>query len=330
MDVPNRGKPRRIKVKGAVVRELREQKGLSRQAIIDRLAGMGAGLNEQKLKRIEDRGRDSYPVDSQVADHLATLLGTKRAVLTGEELMPDAKALRDFLPELSLPLPREFHNALALVCFAFGVSPATVVANAPLLFAIAAQRSLNARRRSLEELRSTVDALESRRSHLGTLHVRSLNADKEAAWADEVFHVEASSIAARDILGDSIKDLRPAEDEHGREASPFLDLLREEAREAGITTESCVLYPEAALIPVSGDDGDDLMTSAIDAIAGGDAELRESIAYADFIIPPGAWNTLRGASPEQRVAALRRRMERDEYAAKQRASRAQLSDEFPF
>jgi hypothetical protein len=131
MTILNRAQPRRIKVKGAVVRELRRHQGLSRQDVVERLDGMGASLNEQKLKRIEDTRRDSYPVESKVAGDLATLLGTKLAVITGKEPLPDKSSSRDFLPEFSLPLPREFHNALAEVCFVYGVSPATVIANAP-------------------------------------------------------------------------------------------------------------------------------------------------------------------------------------------------------
>lgn len=287
---------------------------------------MGAGLSEQTLKRIEDSRRDSYPVASKFAGNLATLLGTDLAVLTGKEPLLGEKASRDFLPEFSLPLPRAFHNALAVVCFAYGVSPATVIANAPLLFAAAAQRSLDARSRSLEDMRQAVDALESRRSHLGTLHVRSLNADDEATWANEVFVAEASSIAARDILGEGIKDLMPRDSGDGYEASPFLDFLREEAREAGFKTEVCI-YPEATLVPVPGEDGQDLVASAIEAMAGSDAELKEAITQADFIVPEGAWKALRSAPPEQRIAALRRWMERDEYGARQREWRKQITDD---
>lgn len=327
MAVQNRAQPRRVKVKGAVVRELRTLRGLSRQEVVDRLDGMGASLNEQKLKRIEATRRDSYPVESKVAGDLAKLLGTNLAVLTGKEPPPDERASRDLLPEFALPLPRAFHNALAVVCFAYGVSPATVIANAPLIFAIAAQRSLDSRSRSLEDMRQAVEALERRRSHLGTLHVRSLNADDEATWADEVFVAEASSIAARDILGEGIKDLRPCDDEDGYEASPFLEFLREEARAAGLKTEPCTIYPEAALLPAPGEDGQDLVASAIKAMAGSDSELKEAITQADFIVPDRAWKALRSASPEQRIAALRRWMERDEYGAKQREWRKQISDD---
>lgn len=325
MAASDSAQPRRVKVKGAVLRELRKQRGLSRQEVVDRLDGMGASLNEQKLKRIEDTRRDSYPVASKVAGDLATLLGTKLAVLTGKEPLPDESASRDFLPEFSLALPRAFHNALAVVCFAYDVSPATVIANAPLLFAISAQRSLDARSRSLEELRQAVDALESRRSHLGALHVRSLNADDEGTWANEAFVAEASSIAARDIFGEGVKDLRSRDDEEGYDPSPFVDFLRDDARQAGLQTDDC-FYPAATLLPVPSEDGQDLMASAIEAIAGGDTDLKEAITQADCIIPAGAWKALRGASPEQRVAALRRWMERDEYGAKQRESRRKLSE----
>lgn len=318
--------PRKIKVKGVVVRELRTQRGLSRQEIIDRLAGMGASLNEQTLKRIEDIKRENYPLKSKIAGDLATLLGTSLAVLTGMEPLPDEKASRDYLPVLSLPLPRIFHNALAVVCFAYGVSPTTVIANAPLLFAIAAQRSLDARSRSLEDMRQAVYALESWRSHLGYLHVRSFNADDVASGVDEVFVAEASSIAARDILGEGIKDLRNHEVWDGNETSPFLDFLREEARKVGLKTETCI-HPEAALVPVPGEDGQDLAASAIDTMAGNDPELKEAIVQADFIIPGRAWKALRSASPEQRIAALRRWMERDEYGVRQRERRKQISDD---
>jgi hypothetical protein len=325
---PNEARPRRVKVKGVVVRELREKQDLTRQAVVDRLAEMGLPTPDvQTLKRIEDRNRETYPVVSAVAESLAKLLGTKLAVLTGEEPVSDERTSRDLLPELSQPLPREFHNALAQVCFVYGVSPATVIANAPLTFAIMAQRNLDARSQSLAEMRRAVDEVESRQSHLGRLHVRSLNADAEATWADDVFAAEASSIAARDILGEGIKGLRHWGDEEDQEASPFLDYLRGEALAVGITTTSCSIYPEAALIPVPGEDGQDIISSAIEAMAGSDAEVKEAIAQADFIIPASAWKALRSASPERRIAALRRWMERDEYGARQREWRKQISDD---
>ena len=328
MATRNEAQPRRVKVKGVVVRKLREKKNLSREEVVDRLAEMGAASTDlQKLKRIENRKRDTYPVVFAVAEGLAKLFQTKLTVLTGEDPLPDEKTTRDALPEFSAPLPREFHNALAEVCFVYGVSPATVIANAPLTFAIMAQRSLDARSRSLEDMRTAVDQLESRRSHLGRLHVRSRNPDAEATWTDEVFAAEASSIAARDILGEGIQDLRSREGEDEIEASPFLDFLREEARTAGITTAPCLFYPEATLIPVPGEDGKDLVSSAIEAITGGDTELQEAIAHADFIIPARAWRALRSAPPEKRIAALRRWMERDEYSATRRELRKQLSDD---
>lgn len=324
---PVGAQPQRVKVIGAVVRELRRRQGLSRQEVLERLAGMGASLNEQTLKRIEGTKRDRYPVASKVAGALARLLGVKLAILTGEEPLTDEKASRDFFPEFSLPLPRAFHNALAVVCFAYGVPPATVIANAPLLFAIEAQRSLGARSRSLEDMRKAVGELEARRSHLGTLRVKSMHADAEATWVDEVFIAEESSIAARDILGQGIKDLRPPQDDDGQEASPFLNFLRDEARAVGITTIPYAIYPEAALIPVPGEDGQDPLASTIEAMAGTDAELKEAIANADVVVPTRAWKGLRSATPEQRTAALRRWMERDEYGAKQREWRKQISDD---
>jgi hypothetical protein len=325
---PIGAQPQRVKVICAVVRELRRRQGLSRQALIDRLAGVGANLNEQTLKRIEGTRRDRYPVASQVAGDLAKLLNTSLAVLTGEEPLTDEKASRGFFPEFSLPLPRAFHNALAVVCFAYGVPPATVIANAPLLFAIEAQRSLGARSRSLEDMRRAVAELEARRSHLGTLRVESFNSDNDSIWADEVFLAEASSIAARDILGEGIKDLRPPQDEDGQEASPFLSFLRDEARAAGITTIPCAIYREAALIPVPGKDGQDPVASAIEAMAGSDAQLKEAIAYADVVVPTRACMALRSATPQQRIAALRRWMERDEYGARQREWRKQIAEDF--
>jgi hypothetical protein len=326
MATPKETQHRKVKVKGAVVRKLRKARHLSIPKTIERLDEEGAGMSEATLKRIESRKSDSYAISRKVADALAKLLGTTVGVLAGEEHSSDEKANRDFLPEFSLPLPRRFHNALAVVCFAYGISPATVIANAPLLFAIAAQRSLDARSRSLEAARQAVNAVESHKSHLGFLHVTSLNADSEASEVAGVFDDEASSIAARDILGEGVKDLRLHDDEDAVSASPFLDFLREEAREAGLKTAACT-YPEATLVPVPDEDGQDLVASAIDAMAGSDAELKEAIAQADFIVPDRAWKALRSASPEQRTAALRRWMERDEYGARQREWRKLISED---
>ncbi len=103
--------------------------------------------------------------------------------------------------------------ALLLVARRYGVNPSDVLDIAPLLFLIAAERSLLERRRRLDEFRAVWNETEPRllkiSAHLGAL-VAVRNHE-----ADEILEQEEKSLRERDILGNLIDHESRGEDDEG-------------------------------------------------------------------------------------------------------------------
>ena len=140
-----------------------------------------------------------------VVEALARTYGADVRDLTGEKQTQDEGRFQEHYPELTALMPREFHNALAAVCFHYGVAPEVVLGNSPLLFASAAERSLRARREALAQRREVVTAVQAVMSsleHMPRLVVTGTsNSTGGELNADEILAEEAQSIDARDIVG---------------------------------------------------------------------------------------------------------------------------------
>ncbi len=320
-------------VRGAIVKKLRIQQKLTRNEIEERVGQGGAELNAQTLKRIEGKGEAPHRLSKRAADGLARVLGVEVGVLTGDRLVESAQLAHALWPDLKLALPRKLHNVLALTSYLYGVSPDMVIGNGLLLFIVASERSLGARRRALEQMREAMHAVTGSWTdlpHLGWHDVRSVGADEVGRPAEEILAAEEDSVAARDIQGERTRDLWPSEyeEEVGRGRSPFTDFLEQEASAIGVSASllNPYLHPEAFVSPELNEDDEGPLASAIDALVGGDRELKAAIAESDFIIPMHAWMALRNRPLEQRVSAIRRWMNRDEYGVEQRKLREELGD----
>ena len=156
--------------------------------------------------------------------------------------------------------PTNVRTALQLVALRYNVKPNEVLELAPLLFLIAAERSLLERRRRLEEIYATYDEMEekvgSNAAHLGRILVaRSTSADNQL---DE----EENSLEKRDVFGRLIRYESWTDGDEG----PFVHFIRDLAK--GI--------PEDALASIDSFDGD-----MIDRYQVADDTLRERTGISE-------------------------------------------------
>lgn len=312
--MPNGTKAKQIQLRSDRLREARDKAGLDRPEAVLRARQHGAKqLQVQNLKRAESsKGWYRQPPDDAKA--LAKVYGVDLGVLTGEKPMPAEAAFQEHYPAVNIPMPRTFHNALAVVCYHYGVSPETVLGNAPLLFASAAERSLQARRAALAQMREATAAVVSAPglAHMGKVRVEGWDGDYYED-VDDSFAREDQSIEARDIIGEAWVE--------SEERCPFTAFMAEEARSVGLSDRPLgdMAHPYT-LLPASSEDGADAISKALRSLAGDDTEVSSAIEVADFIIPVKFWQVLRKAEPQKRLAALRGWMERDPFGSRKRKS----------
>ena len=125
--------------------------------------------------------------------------------------------------EMRFSLRRETRNALRLVADRYNIPQALVVDYAPLLFLLAAERSLVTRRKQLDDVRSGIEEINRKAECLP--HIR-WGGGEEGAFA---LAEEEKSIAARDIFGRSLNLDAMAEDY--MRWDPLLNFLEEEAKQ---------------------------------------------------------------------------------------------------
>lgn len=124
--------------------------------------------------------------------------------------------------EMRFSLRRATRNALRLVADRYNIPQALVVDYAPLLFLLAAERSLVARGKQLDEVRARIEEMNGKAESLQ--HVR-WGGGEEGAF---VLAEEEKSIAARDIFGRNL-DLDARVEDYMR-WDPLLNFLEEEAK----------------------------------------------------------------------------------------------------
>ena len=142
-------------------------------------------INVSTISRIERRGKPSR-VRERTLKQWAVALG-----VNPKELCEAPNSEPDLV---KLPMDTAARNALRLVEIRYGVSRRVIIGLAPLLFYTAAERSLAARQKFVEELRDAANSLESLQRQMP--HLPSIyGADAEA------LRVELESIEARDLFG---------------------------------------------------------------------------------------------------------------------------------
>ena len=134
---------------------LRQRKRLSRPQLAER-----SKVNERTIQRLE---KEPQPSRKNTLKRLATALGVKPGVLTGEEPLPESvkeppSASRP--PQIGAQVAPKVRLAYDLIKRRYGVSTAEIINMAPLFFALLAEGSLAWRREKLKELEEGVDRLE--------------------------------------------------------------------------------------------------------------------------------------------------------------------------
>jgi len=137
-----------------------------------------------------------------------------------KEEMPRIAAARQQFQVLVQPT---FSNNLDLVAQRYGVSASTILQAAPLLFAILAEESLRERKKRVDEVRVSVNALMS-----DNLQSRLPSILYGAFRAERALDAESASIDSRNLDGDMNLD-----DEVGEEQSPFAEFLSRRLIELG-------------------------------------------------------------------------------------------------
>ena len=154
----------------------------------------------------------------------------------------------------------ETRTALQLVALRFNVKMNEVLELAPLLFLIAAERSLLERRRKLKEIYATYDEMEEKvgrnAAHLGGILVA------RSTSADDQLDKEENSLEKRDVFGRLITYEFWTEGDEG----PFVHFIRDLAK--GV--------PEDALASIDSFDGDMIGSYQI-----ADSTLRECTGISE-------------------------------------------------
>ena len=195
--------------------ELRQRKKLSRP----QLAEMSK-VNERTIQRLE---KEPQPSRKKTLESLATALGVKSGVLTGELPLPESgKAPDSERIQIGAQIAPKVKLAYDLIKRRYGVSATEIITMAPLFFALLAEGSLAWRREKLKELKEGIDRLKQIDGFWReyNVHLFALTVDNND------IETEKDSIAKADLFGEHLLgcmtyDLDPSTD------NPFASYLRQ-------------------------------------------------------------------------------------------------------
>jgi transcriptional regulator with XRE-family HTH domain len=153
---------------------------------------------------------------------LVEALKTTPEVLCGNSPLPDEQPepLRGSAEKMNLAMDLQCRNALTLVARRYGVTRQEVVEVAPLLFYIAAEKSLEMRRTRLQ---AYVDSAEAAMAAVPT-HLAP-----KWAYNEEAVEQEEQSIAARDLFAEKVHEVASRWDEF--KDNPLAEFLNKSLRE---------------------------------------------------------------------------------------------------
>jgi transcriptional regulator with XRE-family HTH domain len=187
-------------ISSEALRVHRKKKHLSLAALAEK-----AGVNKTTIHRIERGMRRE--TQATTIERLAKGLG-----VTPETLLSDSpptgeggEANADSQSQLNVRVSSQARNALTLVARRYAVSPASIVALAPLLFLHAAEQSLRERQSSLDEIQRRCEEM---RGVERTPHLSSRIVYDEVA--DEIGRAEQKSIDGRDLFGTMLESMSGA------------------------------------------------------------------------------------------------------------------------
>ena len=195
--------------------ELRQRKELSRPQLAKR-----SKVTERTIQRLE---KEPQPSRKNTLERLATALGVKPGVLTGELPLPESgKSPDSERIQIGAQVAPKVRLAYDLLKRRYGVSATEIITMAPLFFALLAEGSLAWRREKLKELREGIDRLKQIDGFWReyNVHLFALTVDNNDIETEE------ASIAKADLFGEHLLgcmtyDLDPSTD------NPFASYLRQ-------------------------------------------------------------------------------------------------------
>lgn len=220
------------------LRQLRILRGMKRQEDLARKAH----LNKQTVYRLENGRVPS--IRPTTVEKLCKALNVEPDVLAGNKPIPvgdvpTGEPVKGDKYQVPGRVDGSTRNALSLVGRRYEIPVTRIVELAPLLFALAAEQSLERRRSKLAELRALLDREGDLRKDFPHLPMTIAPGFE----ADGAIREEEKSIAARDIFGSRIsdeifwRDFGDDEDYDAGEHNPFITYLKEVASKHGGVAE---------------------------------------------------------------------------------------------
>jgi transcriptional regulator with XRE-family HTH domain len=286
---------------GSIVKTLRERQGLSQAGL-----AKAANLSKDSLSRLE-RGKQSGS-SLRTREALAKCLNVEPEMLTGEKPMPASEpALADeWLDsrrhQLNIRVDGAVRNAFSLVSLRYRIPVARIAELAPLLFVLAAERSLELRRSrigTLKEARDRADAAAASFHHLP----RSIAPGNQAG---DMLAIELNAIANSDILADTIA-ARIADEVEWSGGHQKYDYDEERDNPFVASLREAATNPVCAEIRSFSRDDVDFQVCRDDAmkLAGGHSELAVGILHGWALVHEMPRELLKDSAIEDRVEWLR-------------------------
>ncbi len=283
--------PERLKI-------LRERKKLTQEKLANKVH-----LTKQTLYRYES-GRGTQRTKNIEA--IAEALDVHPDVLRGLKPLPEENPSTDqsggYGYPVSARVDSQQRNAFTLVSLRYGVSISQIVALAPLLFALEAERSIQRRRTLLEEARSQLDNYQNT-----ALEFRHLPGSLYPWGAEEVFEAEEESIRAEDIFAETLPDKifelfdRPLGGNR-YEDNPFCVHLKGMARSMKSIVKIDEVDRDSASYQIC-------CERALN-LAGGDKEVAKGILNGEVLLYRMPRELLKGDAAERRTEWLRAEIEK--------------------
>jgi transcriptional regulator with XRE-family HTH domain len=187
------------RIDGSAVRTLRKRLGLTQAQLAQK-----SGVSADSISGIE-RGTQSGKANA-TRERLARALQVSQDVIAGAAPIPGGGAVEDeregFLYRLNARVDGAVRNAYTLASLRYGVPQIRMIELAPLLFVLAAERSLRMRREQLDKLESALSDVSASASEL-----HHLPAVADPSWdADPAISSERASISEADIFAEHLDD----------------------------------------------------------------------------------------------------------------------------
>lgn len=287
-----------------VLRALREQKGMTPAELAEE-----SGVAERLIGRLES---STKTIESIQAEALAKALGTDRQKLSETVASAPYQPNTDTEPvRAAVGMSPQLRLAYDLITHRYGPTRAQIIELAPLLFALVAESCLAKRRRELEEVEQSANRLRELGSAGSHLYFTPYLVDVEYGAA-----LEAASIEAADLLGDTVREddwaWQNFTGDDLNEVTPFADYLCKLAEELNVggIVDFFPTEPEATvgIDTIWGAEPYQVCRNTLMELVGGSKHARWALAYGDAQLSRMPRHLLHPDAKEARVEWLEGRL----------------------